>query len=324
MKKWQGHLLLAIVSGLIFTSQVQAAEKVELILDWVPNTNHSGLYLAVEKGYFKEIGIEVEIRRPPEGSTTELVGLGKAQFGISFQDSLAHRFVGGLPVTAVAAILEHNTSGIITTKESSVNHPNELEGKRYGTWNDPTELAMLNYIVEEAGGKSDKIKLVPNQEDNSLIGLANHQFDAAWIYYGWDGVLAEHQGMETKFLPLKDYGEALDYYSPVLIANNTYLQEEKAQARAVIQAIKKGYQDAATYPEEAVNALIKHAPELEDQKAFILKSQKWVSTQYAENTEAWGHIDEERWNTFYQWLVERGLVDASLLEEKYFTNEFVD
>lgn len=324
MKRWWRclALILSLVGSL--TTTVAASEKVELILDWVPNTNHSGLYMALEKGYFKEIGVEVEIRRPPEGSTTELVGLGKAQLGISFQDSLAHRFVGGLPVKAVAAIVEHNTSGIIATQASGVKSPRDLEGKRYGTWNDPTELAMLNYIVEDAQGNSKKVELVPNQEDNSLVGLANDQFDAAWIYYGWDGIMAEHQGLETKFLPLKDYGDALDYYSPVLIANNTYLKENKDQARAVIQAIKKGYQAAASHPEEAVKVLIKHAPELKDQEDFLLKSQRWMSNQYAKNMERWGHIDGERWDDFYQWLVEQNLVDPSLLEGSYFTNEFID
>lgn len=323
LKKIVASLFSVLMSINLFMSSTQAAEKVELILDWVPNTNHTGLYVAKEKGYFTEAGVELEIRRPPEGSTTELVGLGQAQFGISFQDSLAHRFVGDLPVTAVAAILEHNTSGVIANESTGIKSPKDMAGFKYGTWNDPTELAMLEYIVTKDGGDYSKIELVPNQADNSVIGLANEMFDSAWIYYAWDGIMAEYQNVPANFFLFSDYAAELDYYSPLIIANNDYLQEHSEQARAVIQAIKKGYQYAAENPEEAADILIQNAPELKDQRDFVIASQKWIGQQYAEDMSQWGVIDEKRWNAFYEWLVEHNLVDAKLLEGKYFTNDLV-
>ena len=95
------------------------SDKISIVLDWTPNTNHTGLFVAKELGYFKELGLEnVEIVQPPEGSTTSLIGAGGAQFGISFQDTLAKSFAkeDSVPVTAVAAIIQHNTSGIISIK----------------------------------------------------------------------------------------------------------------------------------------------------------------------------------------------------------------
>lgn len=323
MKKTVITWFIVTLMGLFSVQPISAQSNIEFILDWVPNTNHTGLYVAQEKGYFEEAGVSVTIRRPPEGSTTELVGLGKAQFGISFQDSLAHRFVADLPVTAVATIIEHNTSGVITTKESKVTKPSELMGHRYGTWNDPTELAMLQYIVEKDNGDYSKVALIPNQEDNSLIGLANDMFDAAWIYYAWDGIMAEYQNISTDFFLFADFEEALDYYSPVIIANNDYLQNNAQEAHKVMQAIKKGYQYAMTNPEEAAEILLKNAPELADQKDFVIASQKWISENYASDAEKWGWIDETRWNAFYQWLVDHQLVEAKLLEGTYFTNDFI-
>ena len=90
--------------------------KVTFVLDWTPNTNHTGIYVAKEKGYFKDAGLDVEIVQPPEDGAEVLVGSGKAQFGISFQDSMMPAVVGddALPITAVAAVLQHNTSGIIS------------------------------------------------------------------------------------------------------------------------------------------------------------------------------------------------------------------
>lgn len=297
--------------------------EIDFILDWVPNTNHTGLYVAYEKGYFTDAGVDVTIRRPPEGSTTELVGLGQAQFGISFQDSIASRFAGGLPVTAVAAILEHNTSGIISNESAAIERPLDMEGYRYGTWNDPIELAMVQYLIELEGGNFDEVKLVPNQADNSVVGLANDMFDSAWIYYAWDGIMAEYQDVPTNYFNFADYAEELDFYSPIIIANNDYLAENPEEASAVIQAIKKGYQYAMEHPEEAAEILIAHAPELESQKDMVLASQEWISTKYADDIEAWGYIDEERWNKFYAWLYNNELVEIDLTQGNYFTNEFL-
>lgn len=301
----------------------EAPKEVDLILDWVPNTNHTGLYVAQEKGFFEEAGVKLNLRRPPEGSSTELVGLGKAQFGISFQDSLAKRFAGGVPVTAIAAIIEHNTSGILATKESNIKAPQDLAGHKYGTWNDPIELKTIEYIVTKAGAKFEDVKLVPNDADNSVVALANKQFDAAWIFYAWDGIMAGMQNVETNYFHFRDVAPELDFYSPVIIANNDYLAAHPEQAKMIIQAIKKGYQYAIENPEESAEILIKAAPELEEMRDVVVKSQEWISKQYAENPEKWGEFSEERWNTFYKWLYDNKLVDVDLTTGKYFTNEFV-
>lgn len=322
MKKMMSILMMLVVL-LGFVQPAQAAEKIDFILDWVPNTNHTGLYVAQEKGYFTDAGLDVTIRRPPEGSTTELVGLGQAQFGISFQDSLAARFAGDLPVTAVAAIIEHNTSGIISRKDEGIVKPADMEGKSYGTWNDPIELGMLEYILKVEGKDFSKVELVPNQADNSVVGLANKMFDSAWVYYAWDGVMADQEKVETNFWYFKDFAPELDFYSPVIIVNNDYLKNKPDQAKAMVQAIKKGYQYAMEHPEEAAGYLIKNAPELEEQKEMVLKSQEWLSKEYAADANKWGHIDQERWNKFYTWLFENKLVEKDLTQMSLFTNDLL-
>ena len=327
MNKWIKKMLVGLSVLNIFTTvpvmAEEAPKEVDLILDWVPNTNHTGLYVAQEKGYFDEVGVKLNLRRPPEGSSTELVGLGKAQFGISFQDSLAKRFAGGVPVTAVAAIIEHNTSGVLSAKESNIMAPQDLAGHKYGTWNDPIELKTIEYVMTKAGGKFEDVQLVPNDADNSVVALANKQFDAAWIFYAWDGIMASVQNVETNYFHFRDVAPELDFYSPVIIANNDYLAAHPEQAKMIIQAIKKGYQYAIANPEESAEILIKAAPELEDMREVVVKSQEWISKQYAENPEKWGEFSEERWNTFYKWLYDHQLVDVDLTTTKYFTNEFV-
>ncbi|GGE23742.1 ABC transporter substrate-binding protein [Streptococcus himalayensis] len=323
-RKW----MIAAVACLFLAAcgngkQASGAKKVDFILDWTPNTNHTGLYVAKEKGYFTAAGVDVDIKLPPEDSSSDLVINGKAPFAISFQDSMAKKLEKGAEMTAVAAIVEHNTSGIISKSATGIMKPRDLVGKTYGTWNDPIELAMVETLVKAQGGDFEKVKKVPNTDSNSITPIENGSFDAAWIYYGWDGILAKSQGIETNFFYMTDYAKELDYYSPVIIANNTYLKEHKEEARAVIQAIKKGYQYAMEHPKEAADILIKHAPELEKERKFVEESQSYLSKQYAENKEKWGRFDANRWNAFYDWAKDKGVLTKDLTDIG-FSNEFVE
>lgn len=328
MKKIVALILLFSQLMLISTPfehlEAKEIEKVDFILDWVPNTNHTGIFVAIEKGYLEDVGIELDVKRPPEGSATDLVGLGQAPFGIGFQDSMAAKLEKGLPITTVAAIIEHNTSGLISKKEANIQSPKDLVKKRYGTWHDQIELAMVEYLVNEDGGDFSSVELVPNQGDNSITGLATNQFDAAFIYYAWDGILAKHQGIETNYFDFREYSDNLDFYSPVIVANNDYLKEHPNQARDIIQAIKKGYQYAIANPIESSEILLKYAPDLKGQEAFVKESQEWISQHYATEPSHWGKIDESRWNRYYEWLQSYKLIEKDLTKTPFFTNEFVE
>ena len=165
--------------------------KITFVLDWTPNTNHTGLYVAAQKGYFKDVGLEVEIVQPPEGGAEVLVASGKAQFGVSFQDTMAPSLAGenALPIQAVAAILQHNTSGIISRKGEGMDVPKGLEGKRYATWESPIELASLKNLVEGDGGDFSKVELIPNTVTDEVSALKTNAVDAIWIL--WDRVLGQ-------------------------------------------------------------------------------------------------------------------------------------
>lgn len=130
-------------------------------------------------------------------------------------------------------------------------------------------------------------------------------------------------GLDTNFFYLKDFSSELDYYSPIIIANNDYLNNNKDEATKIIQAIKKGYQYAIDNPEEAANILIKYSPELENKKDFIIESQKYLSKQYASNKEQWGKIEAERWNKFYNWVNNNKITDNPIKENSGFSNDYV-
>ena len=145
MKKFVMFLLcITLILGLTACGG-QQEQTVTVVLDWTPNTNHTGIYVALANGYFEEAGLDVQVVQPPEDGAVTLVASGKAQFGVSFQDSLAPAFAGDspMPVTAVAAIIQHNTSGIVSRAGEGMDTPRGLEGKKYATWDlDPLIPAM--------------------------------------------------------------------------------------------------------------------------------------------------------------------------------------
>lgn len=297
--------------------------KITFVLDWTPNTNHTGLYVAREKGYFTEAGLSVEIVQPPEGGAEVLVASGKAQFGVSFQDSLAPALVGdnALPVKAVAALVQHNTSGIISRKGEGMDRPKGMEGKKYATWEGPIELETIKMVVEADGGDYSKVELVPSTVTDEVSALKTKSVDAIWIFYGWAGVKTELAGMETDYFAFADLDPVFDYYTPIVISNNAFLEENPETAKAFLNALAKGYEDAITDPEGAADILCKAAPELD--KELVLASQKYMSGQYKAEVARWGYIDPARWNAFYGWVNEKGLSDPKLPENIGFTNDYL-
>lgn len=298
-------------------------EKVTFVLDWTPNTNHTGLYVAQKKGYFKEAGIDVEIVQPPEDGAEVLVGSNKAQFGVSFQDSMVPAINGDnpLPIEAVAAILQHNTSGIISRKGEGMDTPKGLEGKKYATWDMPVEKATIKQVMEKDGGDFSKVELIPSTVTDEVSALESKSVDAIWIFYGWAGVATEVKNLPTDYFAFADIDKVFDYYTPVIIGNTDWLKKNPDTAKAFLKALRKGYEYCISNPQEAGDILLEAAPELD--KELVEKSQEYLKDQYQAEASQWGVFDSERWNGFYNWLNENKLVDKNLAENQGFTNDYI-
>lgn len=302
---------------------IKDLEKVTFVLDWTPNTNHTGLYVAQEKGYFEAAGIRVEIVQPPEDGAEVLVASGKADFGVSFQDTMAPALVGddALPITAVAAVLQHNTSGIISRKGEGMNTPKGMEGRTYATWNSPVELATLKQVVEKDGGDFSKVELYYGSIDNEVAALRTDTVDSIWIFYGWAGVKMELEELETDYFAFADIDAVFDYYTPVIIAGNKFLEEKPEVAKAFLGAVSKGYEYAIAHPEEAAEILCGSNPELDEE--LVKESQKYLAEEYQAEAKQWGYIDATRWNNFYHWLNENDLVEMNIPENTGFSNAYL-
>lgn len=300
------------------------SKKITVVLDWTPNTNHTGLYVAREKGYFQEADLEVEIAQPPEDGAEVLVASGKAQFGISFQDTIMPAVTGedALPIEAVAAVLQHNTSGIVSRKGEGIDRPKGLEGKKYATWDLDIEKATLKQVVEKDGGDFSKVELIPSTVTDEVSALQSKSVDAIWIFYGWAGIATEVAGLETDYFAFRDIDPVFDYYTPVIIGNQDWLKENPETAKAFLGAVKKGYESAIENVDEAAEILCQAAPELD--KEMVQASQEYISGQYKAEEDRWGYIDPERWNAFYNWISEKGLSKEKIPENTGFTNEYLE
>ncbi len=313
MKKILVLLLALCLACMISAASAETEQltKIVFCLDWTPNTNHTGVYAAQALGYYKEAGLDVEIVQPPENGAVLMCAAGQAQFAVDAQDTMAASLDLDEPlgVTAVAALLQHNTSGILSRAEDGITSARGLENRVYATWDSPIELAMLRYCMEKEGGDFSKVRLIPNNVTDEPAALAAHQIDAVWIFYGWSGINAELSDVACGYWDFASVSSELDYYTPVLLANNDFLEQNPETARAFLKATEKGYRYAVEHPEEAADLLIAgdSTGSLSDSRDLVVASQKWLSKQYIADAPDWGVFDAERWNAFYTWLSSNGL-----------------
>jgi len=299
--------------------------KITFVLDWTPNTNHTGVYVAQELGYFEEEGLEVEVVQPPDDGAETMVGSGQAQFGVSFQDYMVPALAGGektIPITAVAAILQHNLSGIMSAKGGGITSPKGLEGKSYATWELPIEQAMIKKVMEDDGGDYSKLTLIPQSVDDEVAALKAGEIQSIWVYYGWAGVAAEVKDYPINYFAFRDITPEFDYYSPVIIANDAYLEQYPDQAKAFIEATARGYEYAAENPDEAADILCKAVPELDSDLAHA--SAKYLADKYIAGASQWGKFSADRWNAFFTWINDNKLYsEAPAALGVGFTNDYL-
>lgn len=305
------------------TTKPDKLTKVTLMLDWTPNTNHTGIYVALDKGYFKENNLDVQIIQPSNVWPEQAVAGGTAQFGISFQGSLTKYVVKeNAPLIAIAAIIPHDTSGFIWLKDSGIKSPKDWEGKRYGGWGGSSEKAMIAYIMKHYGGNPDTVQMIQLGVFDQITGLVKKLYDFTWIFYGWEGIDAQIRGLDFTFFDIKEHYPDLDHYSPIFITNKEYAKEHPEIVRAFVDAVYKGYTYAAQHPKEAADILLKYAPELNHE--LVYKSQEWLSPKYIWDSPCWGVMKKDVWQRYSQYMVEMKLI-PSMPENinDLFTNEYL-
>lgn len=300
--------------------QPEELTDITLMLDWSANTNHTGLYAAQELGYYNEEGLNVSIVQPGAGGSDALVAAGKADFGVSYQETVTLARTQGVPIVSIAAVIQHNTSGFAAPVDRGIRKAADFEGKAYGGWGSPVEEAIMKSIMEQDNADVGKVKMI-NMGDADFFTAVKRDIDFAWIFYAWTGIEAAQRGVDLDMIYVKDYSEALDYYTPVLVTGEDMIRNKPEVVKAFMRATAKGYEYAISQPEEAAALLSKAVPELD--KELVLASQKWLSPKYKDDAPRWGEQKAEIWKGFADWMYERKLLDQPLEADKAFTNDFL-
>ena len=299
----------------------QSLTPVTIMLDWSPNTNHTGLYVAKDKGFFKDQGLDVQIVPPSsQGTVEQLVATGKVAFGVSQQEQVTTAQASDLPLVSLAAIIQHNTSGFASVPERNIKTAKDFEGKTYGGWGLPSEEAVLKALMQKENADFKKIKMVNIGEADQLT-LLSKDIDTTWIFYGWTGIEAELRNQPLNMIWLKDVDPSLDYYTPVITTGANNIKTNPDLVRRFMKATSDGYKYAIANPADAAEILIKNAPEANPD--LIRKSQAWLSPKYQGDAPRWGEQKAAVWENYAKWLVERNLLQKMIDPAKAFSNEYL-
>ena len=291
---------------------------VTLMLDWTPNVNHVGIFVAHEQGYFADEGLVVDIIQPGEVYPAAAVLSGRVEFGIDYQEyaTLLSASTGGgsgdtgtdaTPgIVSIAAMLQSNTSGFATRGGDGIENIADFASLTYGTFSAPFEEPTLRALLQCSGVDDGDIAFVPAGND-LLAMLSQKRADLVWIFYGTQGFQAEELGIDIDYFPMHSHTDCIpDYYTPIIIASEEYLEAHPDSARAFLRALDNAYQFIVKEPQKAAAILARAVPELNEDE--LQKSVPWV-TQYMLNTEErWGVQRLSVWLEYAQWMHEAGLL----------------
>ena len=304
------------------TGPAEDLKPVTVMLDWVPNTNHTGLFVAEAEGYFEEAGLKVDIIQPGEVLAEQAVASGAADYGISFQEQVTLARSIQIPIVSIAAILQHNTSGFASLRLHEVGSPSGWEGLLYGSFGSPFEEPTLRVLMECDDGNFSELEIIDIGFSDPLALLAEEKIDLAWIFTGWQGIQANFEGIDLDVVMMDDWFDCVpDYYTPVIIASETTLSEQPELTSAFLGAVSRGYDYAIENPIEAADILLEAVPELDE--SLVRASQAWLSSRYQADAARWGEQSLDIWSAYADWMAGHEIISKPIDADAAFTNDFL-
>lgn len=299
------------------------AADVRLALDWFPWAEHSGLYLAQERGYFEDENLNVTIEVPanPEDGL-RLAGSGEVTFAISYQADTLFAREQEIPVVSVAAMVQHPLDSIMSLTSAGIERPADLAGKKVGHAGLPSSEALIETVLMSDGLSMDDVELI-NVGFNLAPALISGQVDAViGAYAVYETFQIEQQGEEVSALLLTDWGVP-DYYELILVSGEDMVASNPDVIQRFISALVRGYNDAIADPQAAIDALLDNNPDAvrEVEEASIDE----LATYWTDDGAVpFGTQTAEKWQSYADWLKENDLLAAEVDPASAFTNEFVE
>ena len=281
---------------------------VRLALDWTPNTNHTGFFVAAANGWYDDAGVDLQIL--PYASTTPeaLIAAGQAECGISFQDALTFAAAAGVPIVSVMAILQHTAQEIAVLASSDITRPRDLDGRTYAGFGYPNEEPTLESVIKNDGGTGSFTTVT--LDTAAYDALYAKRADFVITFAAWEGLEAAERGIDLRTFAFSDYGFP-DFYQVVLACDSGWLASNPDLARAFIGATVRGFDVAATDPEDAAALLVSENPGVFDGNPELpAKSQRFLADGgfLVDETGAVGRQKLDQWQGYSGFLFDQGLL----------------
>ncbi|MCL0031908.1 ABC transporter substrate-binding protein [Dehalococcoidia bacterium] len=303
-------------------SQGKVVSNVNLALDWYPNSNHSGFYMAKEGGHYIESSLSVNIFTPanPE-DVLKTVGAGKDDFGVSYQAEVLLARAQGIPVKSIAAMVQHPLNSIMVLKDSGISRPSHLVGKKIGVTGIPFEEALFSAMLEYDGIKPEDVTIVNVGFDLGPALLGGKVDAIVGAYWTHESIAMESQGYEIGVLRMEDWGVP-DFYELVLVTSEETLENRPDLVKTFLSATKKGFLEAGDDPVKAVDVLVGFNPEVD--RDLEIKGIGLLVPLWSEDGVEFGTQNADIWEQLSTWMKQKGLLEDHVDYQKAFTTEFIE
>lgn len=304
-------------------TRAQGGEAVSLALDWYPNANHAGIYMAHTNGYFEDAGLDVEIFVPADPTTVlQTVGAGRDTFGVTYQNDVLEARENEVPVQSIAAMVQHPLNSIMVLESSGIESPADLAGKTIAMVGVPADEAYLNAVLNHYDLSIDDVETV-NVGFDLMPAILSERADAAiGVYWTHETILAEHEGYPVRYFRIEEHGVP-DYYELLIVAGEETVANKPDVVAAFAGALRLGYQDAEADLDSALQVLMEESPELVEnveREGLDLLAPLWTD----EGSVPWGTQTAERWDAYTDWMREEGLIPDSVVAADAWVDVFED
>ncbi|MBJ7332766.1 MAG: ABC transporter substrate-binding protein [Solirubrobacteraceae bacterium] len=302
------------------TSALAERTKMTLVLDFIPNAVHAGIYRAVAAGYYEDRNIDLEIVQPTStADTLKLIDAGKAQVGLADGIDVAGQIDLGTDAQAILALTQRPLGGLITLRESGIETPQELEGRKVGVTGVPSDNAILDTIMRDAGGDPGKADVV-TIGFNGVQNLESGTIDAFTGYWPADGVQVEQDGKPTQIFPFDEYGGP-SYPGLVAFSTKDRIAADGPLLRAFVDATVQGYEDTIEDPARSLDDLLTENPAL---KRDLTEAQlQAYGPLFQGEATVFGTFDSDQLRALSSFLVDTDLIKRPIAPARFATSRFL-
>ena len=317
-RTWIGVLLLALLTSACKGKSAQLVH-IRLPMGYIPNVQQAPFYVAVEKGYFRQAGIEIEFDYSFETDGVALVGAGKLQFSVASGEQVLLARAQGVPVVYVMAWYKDYPVAVAARSEQGIRTPQDLRGKKIGL----PGLFGASYIglraLLNAAGLQESDVILDSIGYNQVEALAANREQAAVVYAANEPVVLRAQGYTLDVIRVSDY---VQLASNGLITNETTIAKNPDLVRRMVQASMHGLTEAAANPDEAYEICKKYVDTLAQADTKVQKEVLTTSIEFWQ-LDPPGLTNPAAWENMLKVLLEMGLLEQSQDLSKAYTNQFV-